>query len=778
MSEVDPNQVNDDADGTTNGAENTDQAQVAQESPAENKKNQRAFTIKSVLFGVIGLVFTICFTAYGELVLHQTAFVANHLPPGPIFLVVALALVWNPMWHSRIVYWSVAAACTILSAFYCCCVLDHSILYSWHVLILAVFALFSLGPVWSFCKARWILSGRELLVALLIIFGGCWTSGAGLNYHFATTQVNVWGIYENSDQMQRAHTLEYIPEHLWPAGGLNHIGDNAEEKKRVYDSFRTGSAEQGLGNQVPWDAWMPSVLIHWLPLFFLFSLCTIALSLIVHRQWAHHEQLAYPIAEIGGTLFKRDKRILPAIFYDKKFWTAALLVILFHGIRYVHAWFPNNAPDISTSTYFKFYLDIFPDLKKSGLFNIHWFNFFFSIIGISYFLSREISLTIGLAPFLLAIFGAQMYAYSGETVSGGDSAIMRAGAYFAYAAVILYTGRNYYWSIFKKAVCFQPASDFERDGVFASRVLIIAFAALILLLNISFELDLVIAILFCLTGLLMMLVFTRVICETGIPYLQSAWGPHSLLISAMGVSAIGSAPVVLLYYISTMMFCDPKEALMPYISNGFKMAEGYKLKLKKIFIVTAVIIALSVVLSIGNRLYQQYNLGGHKLNYPWADVNVPQFTLSNATRDLNTLEDIGQKTAPGVDNGLGFLKRLSLINPSSSTIGFFLFGAAGVCGFFFLRFRFIGFPLHPVLFLIWGVGPNVRTFYSFLIGWFIREAIVRFGGGQIYQNCKPFFIGLIVGELFMGVFGVGVGYIYHIFTDFEERPPGFKVILG
>ena len=81
---------------------------------------------------------------------------------------------------------------------------------------------------------------------------------------------------------------------------------------------------------------------------------------------------------------------------------AVACVVLFHGIRYVHAWWPNNFPNIENTTYFRFIVELFPVLKKSGMFGIGRFNLYFCIIGICYFLSREVGLTIGIAPLLLA----------------------------------------------------------------------------------------------------------------------------------------------------------------------------------------------------------------------------------------------------------------------------------------------------------------------------------------------------------------------------------------
>lgn len=766
---------------TTPGSGDTEQQEQEQ---TNGSSGLRAFTFKATMFGILGLLFTIIFTPYGDFYLKQGAFVSDYLPPGPFYLVMCLAVLWNPMWRSRIGLAIGATVMTGLLVAYNVYVAEASLL-SWHWLVALPFIIAGLQPCWIWLAPRMLMSSRELIVVLIIIFAGCWTPGSGLNNFFLPNQMGSWSYYENQIQMHKYKTIEYVPADLWAGGGLNTYGDQPEERKRIYDAYFTGSEEQGLGDSVPWDAWLPTLLTNWVPMFFLFCASLVALSLIVHRQWAHHEQLAYPIAQIGTTLFDRSaRRTLPNLFYNRAFWVGLMIVGFFHGIRLLHAWWPNNFPSISTHANFSFIWNIFPVLNKSGGFGLNGFDFNFALIGICYFLSREIGLTMGLSHFLLAIFGAQIYLSTGDRLSGDDLSNMRAGAYISYAAIILYTGRSYYWSVFKKALTFKAASEHEQDGVFAARILMASFTGLIIVLTLNFNIDLSMALLYSLTAMLLFIVFSRIVCETGIPWLQAGWQPSVLLSKMLGVSAIGATPLVMMYYLGAFLFPDPKESMIPYVANGLKMADDYKLKMKKLCTVILIIVGAAIFISICSRIYQQYTLGGYNLPYAYADLHVPRNFLRNSTQDLTQLEDLGLRSEPGAgysieqDDGtvrnISVFERIGMIKPDGSMLGFFIFGAVCVGLFFFLRFRYTTFPLHPVLFLIWGTYPCQKSFYSFLIGFFIRELVVRFGGGKIYQDLKPFFIGIICADLFMGMFGMTIGSFYHVFTGFEEKPPGFR----
>jgi len=50
------------------------------------------------------------------------------------------------------------------------------------------------------------------------------------------------------------------------------------------------------------------------------AVATLALSLLVHRQWADHEQLSYPLAQISSSLLARSRgRRFPDLFHSKLF---------------------------------------------------------------------------------------------------------------------------------------------------------------------------------------------------------------------------------------------------------------------------------------------------------------------------------------------------------------------------------------------------------------------------------------------------------------------------
>ena len=169
---------------------------------------------------------------------------------------------------------------------------------------------------------------------------------------------------------------------------------------------------------------------------------------------------------------------------------------------------------------------------------------FFTIVGIAYFVSSEISLTMGIAPILLVLFGVSFYASTGLTLDDQWISSGRAGAYIGYTMILLYTGRTYYSSVFKRAFTIRrrkSSDDFTNEAgqldasIVAARLFVISTAAFMYVLTIM-GCSWPMSIFFSLALLIMMLVISRVISETGVPFLQSGWSPAEI------IAAVGRNP--------------------------------------------------------------------------------------------------------------------------------------------------------------------------------------------------------------------------------------------
>lgn len=63
-----------------------------------------------------------------------------------------------------------------------------------------------------------------------------------------------------------------------------------------------------------------------------------------------------------------------------------------------------------------------------------------------------------------------------------------------------------------------------------------------------------------------------------------------------------------------------------------------------------------------------------------------------------------------------------------------------------MRLFFLRFPFHPLGF-VYGTGLGTLLWGSALVGWAIKVLVVRYGGAASYRRLRPFFLGMIWGEL-------------------------------
>ena len=84
-------------------------------------------------------------------------------------------------------------------------------------------------------------------------------------------------------------------------------------------------------------------------------------------------------------------------------------------------------------------------------------------------------------------------------------------------------------------------------------------------------------------------------------------------------------------------------------------------------------------------------------------------------------------------------------------------------------------PLHPIGILIVYTYYGSIAWASIFLGWLIKVILVRYGGSRLYRAAKPFFLGMIVGEVFSAMFWSIVPCILVLFdqtyTALRIQPP-------
>ena len=491
------------------------------------------------------------------------------------------------------------------------------------------------------------------------------------------------------------------------------------------------------GASVPWAAWWVP-LSRWLILVGAVWLMMFCLSALVRKQWADRERLAFPLVQFPLEVLRDDGRGPSAWFFKNRLvWLGAGLVLLIHLINGLHAFYP-SVPAIPTST-----------SMDNSLVDRPWaaavpvrFNVYFSVIGFGYLLSSEVAAGFWLSCLLMkvqAIF-LSLAGYEGSSAWGGVITEIgdreQMGALLMVAGILLWYLRGTLASAFRQLFSSRRGDDegeplsyrFAAFGLLAG--IVITFVWLL-----SAGMTPAFAAVFILSFLAICLVLTRIIAEAGLLMVQFSFRPVDYLLLFGGTTALGPANLTVCAFVDTILTFDLREALMPSVLNGFRMAEQSGVSTRRLSKVIGLALVFALAVTIPIFLLTFYKLGA---------VNVDRNgTLTGLPREFFT-ELASRLESPSQPSGLAYLSMAV--------------GAAAVAVTTWLRLTFVWWPIHP-LGLVMGTSYATRNlWFSLLLGWIFRTVTVRYSGLRGYLRFRPVFMGIIMGDVLGAVLWDIVGY--------------------
>jgi len=606
----------------------------------------------------------------------------------------------------------------------------------------------------SFSAPEWAVMAALMLVVCVI-------PGPGLTWHFANSLLMPHHYNKTTPGWSKYEVLRYAPKAMLAAPTEKNFDE-------VVGCFKAGLPEQKVDlTKVPWEAWTRT-LSFWLPLLALSFVAGICLVMVVHEQWSKRERLRYPLAyvaaEVVGGWGTEGKG---GIFRDKKFWIGFLIPAVILLINGYFKWNPTSIQIPLTVNMEGQLYNRWPILRSlPGAWWILAPTVYFSAVGIAYFISSEISFSLGMNGI---VFGAVFVSLTvsgidltGGQMTGGNINFQMFGSYLGLALVALYTGRRFYASVLGRALGRSRGDPVEPYVVWACRLAILGAVGMVLLLVFGAGLHWPLAVLYVLMTGLMYMILTRINVETGLFMIQPGWCVVGVLLGFFGFAAIGPHMLVILGILATVIAVDPIVSLMPLAANAIKLGESHHIRPPRLSRWMTLAVLLALVVGVVATIAVQYAHGGCR--YGWADT-VAKMPFDMLQRNL-------QKTPgdPSVVQGLA----ISKINAKPSFLFSAAIGLALVLALSALRLRFTWWPIHPVLFLVWGTFPGYTLGASFLLGWLIKTGVTTFGGGRAYRSYRPMFIGLIAGEFAAAIFWSIVGVSYY----FAKGVPGpeFRIL--
>jgi hypothetical protein len=228
--------------------------------------------------------------------------------------------------------------------------------------------------------------------------------------------------------------------------------------------------------------------------------------------------------------------------------------------------------------------------------------------------------------------------------------------------------------------------------------------------------------------------------------------------------------MLIMFMVTALLLIDPREAVLPFVAQGLKLADLNGVKVGKVAIWGVVALLVGFAVAVPVTLYWHYDQGTGKVTDGWT-INVPKMPFDATTSAVEKLKPQGNLEDAGKQSGLAWFRS---ITPNSACVLAFGIAMTLVLLFSAARLRFARWPFHPVMFLVLDTWQSRNFAFSFLLGCLIKVLVTKYGGAKGYQKLKPLMIGLIAGDMLGGLIPMIIGLGYYWQTG--EPPKRFLVL--
>ncbi|CAN5400804.1 hypothetical protein BH09PLA1_BH09PLA1_36270 [soil metagenome] len=659
-------------------------------------------TIRSILLGLTGVTLICGLTPYNDYALNNTFLIGNNLPIGVMMLLFAVVLINAPLsrwWPDR------------------------------------------------------VLTSGEIAVAFTMTLVSCCLPSSGLLRYLAPNLVvPMRQAAQKPDFLRLLETMN-LPRWIWPTF------ESASPRDWSHDPLVEGFTGRWDGTGAPpYRAWLVPAFTWGIFIFATFG-AMMCLCAIVRRQWFENERLPFPLAQIELALIEAPPRgkFLNSILSQRSFWLAFAAVFMLHLWRGLARVLPKYFVDIPVGYDLDQVLTSPPWTYCDRLLKVAVI--YFTVVGVTYFVSSHVAFSLFFFYILLNVWRMINGTFWGDHETYGVNDETFCGA-IAFAIIVLWIARRHWAMVIRQALRGHKPGEPQEPYLPYPIAFWLMIACLIVMTvwltlagcSVSGAIALVVLLMTA------WLVIARIIAETGLVHGAlriSLVRPWQMLVTA----GFAKPVAVESFYLGSILqatFYDYREVITVYATHGMKVldqttrptnptpGQGVPAPARiyrRAFALMFLALFVGYIVSFASTLWTEYR-------YAWTQDVSHTIPINGWGADQN----VGLQV---VDSTINYDR--GQYHPQHSPVLHFTIGGVLTTALAFLRLRFAWWPLHPIGFLIVGTFPSQHLWFSIFLGWLLKLLIVRFGGARFYTACKPFFIGLIVGEGFAAGFWLVVG---------------------
>lgn len=518
------------------------------------------------------------------------------------------------------------------------------------------------------------------------------------------------------------------PENEW----VDLIHPVLSEWMVVYDPLAVKEFYEGTSGpvRIPWQIWL-FPLLRWLLFYAAFYLTLLAAMTILRRQWVENERLVYPIAQVPLAMIQDDEksRLVKPFFKNGVMWCGFLIPFFINSVNALHHYFYFIAPIVPQASVELFRRTVSLNLRIN-----------FLMFGFAYFINSNISFSLWFF-YLLNLIEEGVFSVVGIhspeelgpwTGSGPIGAIMghqMMGALIVLVFFGLWSARPHLKQVLRKAF-YKDATVDDSGEIMSYRTAVCSFCVGVALMGFwlwKTGIPAWIVPFFIFAALVIFIGLARVISEAGLPTVTPEMVPAGFVVSGVGVHSLGMPGMVATGY--TLAWAGDLLVFMTApLANGLRLSSEIAGRRKALFLAIAAAMLISLVGSAWFMLYLAYRDGALNLH--------PQYFTTFAS----------------YPSSFAAQKLANPIGPSLSGWLWTAVGGSVMAGLMVARHKFVWWPFHPLGFAVSMGWAMNNIWFSIFLAWLIKVVVLKYGGPRMYQQTRPFFLGVVLGQFVVGGF--------------------------
>lgn len=580
---------------------------------------------------------------------------------------------------------------------------DHSARIAFFLFFVVVVFL---NSILTRLNPKWRLGRGDLVTIFVLLL----TSAAIPTRGFVSMlgpAVNGAEYYGNESNRWIEEIVPFVKSRKW----LVPQGENVAA--RYFEGLREGES-------TPWAAWARPVA-SWLAMCLAFTFFSLCIAAILRKQWVVRERIIYPLMQLPIELATSGETETP-IWKTQRLWVGFLipcLLFTYQGLAHYN-------PDFISKIQLVY---LFPIFNYESLLRVYFSPLAFALL---YFVRMDMLAGLSIFPFVLSVSKGFMKSngmYPSVPKLGiwsydSVEAFFGAGILLVFAARIAYFARAHIWDVLRSALGIKEADD--SDEIMSYRWAVFGFlvsgAFMVAWLHMA-GMAVWQACLFLFLAFTIFLALARVIAESGLPVCLPPMVGGDIMVGLVGSNQFTVSNL------SGLGFTYPFHAemrcfVLSHAANGLKMADETLKGSKRRFLIGLLLaVTASFLVAILLTIYFPYRDGGLNL-HRWTYENTAKYSWIDVSSRLFRSE-----------------------GPVWEGYPLMLYGALLMGGLMLCAHWIPAWPINPGALVVSFHWAGQVLWSSAVFALFTKWLILKYGGVGVFRNSRPFFYGIILGEV-------------------------------